>query len=255
MRKILIGILIILGIIVVGCSMNNGAKTSDISTEELVKVNTNYNENTKLENIDLDKESWEKLNIFFSNFSEADVPFFEKDKLVEEELILFGIRHNILNNPKRIDDDNKISSKYVEESVKKYFGKEILNHKTVKAYEIGDDIGYFEYNSGYYSFRRDASYQIDPYTCPTGETFMFSQVRKIQYDIENKVYNVSVDIYDYYPDMDFNGDIYSEEPKEWILKTKPENRDNIPTVRYKVTATIEKLMDGRYILIDYTQIK
>lgn len=255
MRKILIGILIILGSVVVGCSINNGAKASEISTEELVKVNTNYNESTKLENIDLDKELWEKLNIFFSNFSEADVSFFENDKLVEEELILFGIRHNILNNPKRIDDDKKISSKYVEESVKKYFGKEIFNHKTVKAFEIGDDIGYFEYNSGYYSFSTDVPYRIDPYTYPTGETFQFSQARKIQYDTENKVYKVNVDLYSYYPDMEFNGDIYSEEPKEWILKTEPENMDNIPTVCNMVTATIEKLADGRYILIDYIQIK
>lgn len=49
---------------------------------------------------------------------------------------------------------------------------------------------------------------------------------------------MNVDIYSYYQDMDFNGDIYSEEPKEWILKTEP-----------------EKLTDGRYILIDYIQIK
>lgn len=123
MRKILISILILLGSVVVGCSINNGAKTSEISTKELVKVNTNYNENTKLESIELDKESWEKLNIFFSNFSEADVPFFEKNKLEEEELILFGIRHNILNNPKRLNDGNKLSSKYVEESLRSILEK------------------------------------------------------------------------------------------------------------------------------------
>lgn len=240
-----------------GCNKNSNVNQSSIEEQKITKsinssdINSNKS-NTVLEDIDLNKESWEKMNIFFSNFSEANVPFFEKNGLTEDELIAFGIRHNILNNPKRLVNEEKISSKYVEESVKKYFGKKISQNKTVKAYEIGTDVGYYEYDSGYYSFGEDAPYQIDPYRYPTGETSMFSQVTKVQYDIENRVYKANINIYSFYPDMYFEGKIYSEEPKEWLLKNESEN---IPIVCYTAIATIEKLTDGRYILIDYIQIK
>ncbi|CAH2213488.1 hypothetical protein [Tepidibacter aestuarii] len=257
MKKIYIITLFVLIVLVGGCNKNSNLNESSIgdqkTTESLITEEKISDEsNIILEDINLDQKTWKTLNIFFSNFSEADVPFFEKDGLKEDEMIAFGIRHNILNNPKRIVNDEKISSKYVEDSCEKYFGKRISQNKTVKAYEVDSDVGYYEYNSGYYFIGENEQYQIDPYRHPTGETDKFSQVTKFQYNKEQNVYKASINIYSFYPDSDFNGEIYDEKPKEWELRNEPEY---IPTVCDKAIETIERLDDGRYILIDYMHTK
>jgi len=247
MRKILYFItLATLIIFIVACSQKSiPIKSSTVNQNNQKTIEKVSNEkkvtdkiNAILEDVKLDKETSEKLNVFFSNFSEAEVPFFEKDCLSEDELIAFGIRHNIINNPKRLINDEKISSKYVEESVEKYFGKKISQNKTVKAYEIESgngkkDVGYYEYKDGDYFIKDDAHYQIDPYRQPTGEVDKYSEVTKMEYDSRENIYKVNVNIYSYYPDME----------------------DYVPVICDKVVASIEKLNDGRYILIDYMRTK
>lgn len=81
-----------------------------------------------------------RMSVFISNFVEAGLNNFDVDDISDSELIRFGIWHNYINNFKsRIRNCSTkdcpygslvIDSKYVDESVKKYFDMRIRRHKT-----------------------------------------------------------------------------------------------------------------------------
>ena len=84
-----------------------------------------------------------QMSVFLSNFTELLMMGFEAAKLTREELIDFGIWHNYRTNYKsRIVQCGKkqcdfgglcIDSKYVAESVKKYFNVALQEHGEVSA--------------------------------------------------------------------------------------------------------------------------
>lgn len=228
---------------------------------EKILKSFNYTlEKREPQEVTVDKSLRQKLNIFFSNFSEAALPAFEKDKLPNSAMIQFGIRHNLINNFNLVEKydsyngvNGRINPEYVEKAVYKYFGKNITKHETVEAYkEISNgahgDTGYFIFKDGFYLIPDNKNYQIDPARFPNGETAKFSQISKL-YDSGNDYYIAYVDIYSVYPDQ-FQGDYYNGTPEEW--KKQNQSRD-VPTIVSKMKATIKREADGRYILIDYTE--
>ena len=82
-----------------------------------------------------------RMSVFISNFVEAGLNNFDVNDISDSELIRFGVWHNYINNFKsrirRCPTKNCphgsliIDSKYVDESVKKYFDMEIRKHKTI----------------------------------------------------------------------------------------------------------------------------
>ena len=89
------------------------------------------------------KEEWKKLNVFFSNFSEVFLDSFSEGEVTNDELIRYGISHNYHNNPNLIEKvsstSGRLAARYVEASVKKYFGiAQVMHHS----------VGYHEYKDG-----------------------------------------------------------------------------------------------------------
>lgn len=181
--------------------------------------------------VNLSNENLAKLNIFFSNFSEVALESFEKDKISEDMLINFAVRHNVINNwnivEKHDDFHGKIPKEIIEQTILKYFGKAFNNHKSTQEYK-------FE-NGNYILAYAD------------GDTHDFSSVTKI-IDNGNDYYTAYVDIYspqvvDGYPENPYDS------PDKWNMF----EGTSIPKLTWKVKATIKKESDGRYILIDYNE--
>lgn len=178
------------------------------------------------------KDEWKKMNIFFSNFSEAFVKPFEKEQICNKALIDFGIIHNKLNNNSLLKSYDslhfKLDKKYVESSVDKYFGIKSITHETTE-----NSI----YKDGYY---------ITPKS--TGEVYVFSQVTKFV-DIGNSYYIAYLNIY--YAGSGFTGD-----PHGNLNIWKDEG--DIPRLGNKMKATVLKVTsngNSRYILVDYLEDK
>jgi len=174
-----------------------------------------------------------QLNTFFSNFSEAWVPPFQKGKMPNSTLIQFGIMHNVINNRKLIhelrDGNGALTRQYVEQSVKKYFGNAKIVHGTIPGYR---------YTNGQYTF-----------PLGDGEELRFAQLTKLV-DLGNQHFRASVN--EYIAPNHFE-DVHALE-NEW--KRLPE--DERPILRAIMSATINKVTEkgkSRYILIEYVQVK
>ena len=222
-----------------GCSQeiintdDNKTITKNVTSQPSPVTSAQTEKNAEFQPLEvkLSNENLAKLNIFFSNFSEAMLESFEKDKISDDMLIDFAMRHNDLNNQNIIEkhDDlhGKIPKKTVEKTILKYFGKVFNNHKSTQQYK---------FENGYY---------ILPYA--DGDTPDFSSVTKVV-DDGNNYYTSYVDIYspqvvDGYPENRYDS------PDKWnMLEDIP-----IPKLTSKVKATIRKESDGRYILIDYNK--
>ena len=82
-------------ILLTGCGKKaEQAQTSSANTTSANETVAKNNE------VKMDIALKKKLDIFFSNFSEAYVKPFEKDKIDDSSLISFGEKHIIINNKK-----------------------------------------------------------------------------------------------------------------------------------------------------------
>jgi hypothetical protein len=193
--------------------------------------------------VKLDKESRKKLCVFFSNFSEVNLDYFEKSKTIEHQLIRFSIEHNIINNHKAIKQIGKttkglLDPKFVEAAVKKYFGLSIKKHQTVA--DIKNST-FHEYENGKYILPYAFSIEDNP-------EVRFSSILKL-YDIGNNyfiadVYNISIG-------MDFSEEDRYADPE--ILMKGGKEFDYT-----RIKATIQKITEEgktRYILIEYLEYK
>jgi hypothetical protein len=177
-----------------------------------------------------------ELNTFFSNFSEVFVEPFAKDKISDIKLIEFSIYHNYKNNEKRFvkggkEYQVKIKTSYIDETVMKFFGKEIKKHQSVA------DSG-IDYKDGWY-YTTDAS----------GEEYDFSQIVSL-YDNGNGLYTAIVNVYS--AGSGWVGDTHANE-NIW----KKASPDDVPQVTDRMKATLQKVTENgrsRYILIDYTRV-
>ena len=214
-----------------GLNINNKTITKNTTSDPspVKSIQNETREEFQPLEVNLSNENLVKLNIFFSNFSEVALESFEKDKVSEDMLINFAVRHNVINNwniiKKHDDFHGKIPKEIIEQTILKYFGKAFNNHKSTQEYK-------FE-NGNYILAYAD------------GDTHDFSSVTKI-IDNGNDYYTSFVNIYspqvvDGYPENPYDS------PNKWnMFEDTP-----IPELTWKATATIRKESDGRYILIDY----
>lgn len=203
----------------------------------------------------LDKTNIKQFNMFFSNFSEVDLLPFTSDTLQDRKLIIFSIKHILLNEPEKIqasdakDSSGKISAKVVEDTAYKYFGKKITEHGTVLVGQYGDskDIvpRYTTYTNGYY---------IIPTAYNNRSSIVFGESRSFSItnnmtDNKDGTLTADISIYSIKEDnIHFKDDQFTTTPEDWSKSTAPEWR---PTFVGNMTAKIKKEPDGRYILIEY----
>ena len=181
----------------------------------------------------LTKKERQELDTFFSNFSEVGVQPFREGHISNDALIYFGVMHNYLNNDKRFRSpdgtfNSKISARYVDESVEKFFGRHITHHVSVRRNVI--------YKGGYYTLEMGE-----------GEPWNFSQVSEFRTLGHNRFAAV-VSVFTA-PNA-WNGKVHAP-PPSW-----KDEGDGIPEFRLRFRAIIRRVEDHgrrRYILLDYQE--
>lgn len=168
--------------------------------------------------VKLDREQQKKLNTFFSNFSEANVPGFEIGTVTNQVMLDFALRHLYINQFKSLkptDDGNSViaTSRQIDRTTTKYFGRKVQSHQK-------------------------PSYAI---ACADGEGFYFSQVDSLT-KIGARTYKATGTIYS--ASSGGTPDVHGT-PADW------KNSDEDVTAMEKFSAVIES-DDNRYILLEYS---
>jgi hypothetical protein len=182
--------------------------------------------------IKLNLVQWKKLNTYFSNFSEVFFEPFSEGQLSNEEIIRFGVSHNIRNNESLIEnvDENhgRLAAKYVEASVEKYFGIKHIDHKSVPGYR---------FKNGYYIV-----------SWGSGEAYCFSQVTKL-IDIGDDCFIAYTN--EYVASSGFTGDPNGS-AKDW-----EKDEETLPELTDKMRSIIKRIKNKnstRYILMEYKSL-
>ncbi|WP_295455338.1 hypothetical protein [uncultured Thiodictyon sp.] len=85
--------------------------------------------------VTLDPAQQKALNVFFSNFSEADLRSFTPQTLSDATLLEFALAHNLINRLKSLQKSKDgysviITSEQVDRAAEKYFGKRLTHHRS-----------------------------------------------------------------------------------------------------------------------------
>ncbi|MBU1105729.1 MAG: hypothetical protein KKB51_03590 [Candidatus Riflebacteria bacterium] len=170
--------------------------------------------------IKLEPAKQRKLNVFFSNFSEANVESFAQGALSDQAMLDFALRHLYINKFKSLKKSKDgcsviATTEQVDTATMKYFGQKVKQHK-------------------------ESSYTIP---CADGEVFYFSQLDSLE-DIGNKAFKATGTIYSNGPDgiPDVHGT-----PADW-----KETEEDV-SVASKFSALI-KSEGERYILVEYSLV-
>ena len=195
--------------------------------------------------VPLDNARKERLNTFFSNFSEVCLEPFNADSSSETDLIRFGVLHIWFNNRQlihQISGTESLPAAAVTEAVDKYFGRRITTHQAV--------------NSGNYQFQyQDGNYCRSPSFFPDflGQRFAisiyFTQITQLLVQGDN-----------HYTAL---GDIYVKEPQSVSLHSLHRPLSDwdsrmLSTIHHvrSMKATIREFIDPeglpRYQLLDYS---
>ena len=193
--------------------VNNEETDSDIVSEN----KSIYEEFTKLE---ISNNEREKLNTFFSNFSEVYMEPFDEQTLSDADIIRFAVSHNYINNYKRFESSGdytaKIKKEFIEESAEKYFGRKITSHQSTE---------YIKYTNGYY-YKEEAG----------GGEYIFSEIEEL-FEAGDNYYFAIVNIY--MASSGWDGSL---------------SGDDTPELYNKMTAYITK-KNNKYILNEYKIFK
>jgi len=147
--------LLIITMALVGCGNKNEPAQSttaregtQVNSKNTAAGNLSDTGKTASAEIKMDAKMKEKLDTFFSNFSEANVQPFEKGNIDDANLIRFGVKHVILNNAKLIEhkgDENYgyIKAADVDGADLYFWGVKPKKHATIEDYT---------YKEGYYGF-------------------------------------------------------------------------------------------------------
>jgi hypothetical protein len=182
--------------------------------------------------VPLSNSEQQKLDTFMSNFAEVSLPGFALDKPRTEDMLNFGVLHNIINRKSELietqDSQWGVLAENVEQSVKKYFNKDVTAIST-----------------GRYTISGNTNRM---YLVPraSGEALQFAQVVQF-YDRQDGIYEAVVNAYS--ASSGFTGDTHAD-PAKWAQ----EDAENVPTLTGTWRALISKTEDGRYILRGYEQI-
>jgi hypothetical protein len=112
----------------------------------------------------LDAPAWRALNVFFSNFAEANLPPFERDAVDDATLAHFGVMHHVLNDSERIEPAprrrgyRRLAARYVTATVAWYFGRPVSHHEA----RAGEEDGLLLFADGHYVFP-DGDYEARPF--------------------------------------------------------------------------------------------
>lgn len=180
--------------------------------------------------VTLTSELKTQLNSFFTVIVKTRVPAFEKDKLNNDDLILFGVRYNFINNSQALEKYEKeknmakLPEKYVDSAVEKYFGLKLKTHDI-----FTEEIYYAD---GYYYL---------PYNLKIANTF--AQVEKLV-DEGNGIYSADVTTYSATPGSSVDP---NASKKEW------KQAGQMPKVFMNMRARIKKVNIG-YILVEYLRV-
>jgi len=104
----------------------------------------------------LDAATTKAMSIFISNFTELDmyeIP--DAAKMGYDELVHFGVGHNVINNPKQIKKAGgklSVAGKQVGESVKKYFARDMTPSASAEYEGAG-----YDYSKGSFVFATPAN--------------------------------------------------------------------------------------------------
>ncbi|MDY0216780.1 MAG: hypothetical protein RBS19_07490 [Bacteroidales bacterium] len=170
-------------LVVIFAMYSCGAKSNEgnIANKEendsaLLSENKNVcEEYTKLK---ISNEEREKLNTFFSNFSEVYMEPFDEQSLTDTKMIDFAVSHNYINNYKSFessgDNTAKIKKEFIDKSAKKFFGRKITSHQSTE---------YIKYTNGYY-YKEEAS----------GGEYIFSEIEDL-FEVSDYYYYAIVNIY------------------------------------------------------------
>ena len=181
--------------------------------------------------IRLKADEQKKLNVFFSNFSEAFVEPFHQNTLTDHTLIRFGMAHNYANRAKLFEkiengEKSRIRASYIDESAKKYFGRNIAKHQTS---------GEYQYRNGFYDIVN-----------ASGEMQQFSQATRVV-DLGGNRYAVDINVYS--ASSGWVGSMHGT-PQSW-----KKSGEEIPALSQKMKAIVAKTTgaDGKpsYILLEY----
>ncbi len=275
----LLFILLVIVVFFINCNKNGKQKVTqeniksiEIETKSNVvseKVKTEVISEEKMnKTINLDEKSWEKLNIFFSKLYQYDVPYFEQDKLSDDEFIKFAVTYNLLNLPEnleKVNDDEKysekVSVKNVHNVIKKYFGKDFTNDKTITVFY---DYSLLFKDNHYYiptkipkevHSRREPGqsyliYEIDLMRNPTKDMIKFSQVSKMY---QNNETDFTVELCTYRGDM-YHSDTISNS-KFYNIKADELEGYIFYACDKKTKAKIRKIQNDEYIVLEYSENK
>ena len=111
----------------------------------------------------LDSQAWRRLNVFFSNFAEAEVEPFRQGEIPHATLVRFGVMHHVVNAPERIDHTllqfglGRVRASDAAAAVATYFDV----HLQPRAGPVGDPFK-VTYADGYYVFS-EADYPSHPF--------------------------------------------------------------------------------------------
>lgn len=223
---------------------NVSQKTKEVvkSSEKELKVEEDNTKNTKSkeekkedkqdvaimqQDVSMDAILKKKLDTFFSNFSEANVKPFKDGNIANKDLIDFGIVHNYINNKGLIkkmgNQKGRLSAKYVDYSVRKYFDKIVQPHE---------------------SPNNECSYKDGIYIFPITDknNYSFSQITRL---IDNKDGTYTAFINIYLAPITFKN-VHSD------VKVNPNVK-----LKGQMKAIIKKVNNGekeRYILKEYSKI-
>jgi hypothetical protein len=175
----------------------------------------------------------DRLDTFFSNFSEAGLPEFTNGNLALDAILNFGVDHVRLNTPGRemISLDARhwgVPADQVRAAVHKYFGYTLADS------DLRATTRYSLSNSGYYILPK-----------ADGEGATFSQVVTFNATGEGQ-YEATVNVYKASPT--FTGDVHAA-PAEW-LKGDRQELPHLVAV-YHAEVSVADLAGPTYYLVAY----
>ena len=177
---------------------------------------------------------WRRLNIFFSNFAEANVQPFRENHLPAEELIRFGVLHNLINASQRIQavprrpGYGRLPGNHVSAAARKYFGADRVQHQS-----LAGDYSWIQYADGFYVFPR-----------ADGESLPFAQVANLR-DAGEREYIAGVTVYRM---IDEDVDRYGTPIEQ--LRRQGYEVEVVAQMRARIRKIREAGQD-RYILLEY----
>lgn len=178
-----------------------------------------------------------KLDIFFSNFSEVRLPDFTEGNLPLDALLNFGVEHVRMNTPGRemtsLDAHHwGVDVERVRASVDKYFGIKLAET------DLRATTRYSLSNNGFYILPK-----------ADGEGVVFSQVISFE-ALDAGRYKAMLNVYRASPT--FTGDVHAD-PSAWLLGDRQDMPHLIAVYNAEVVTT--GLQEPSYYLVAYQKQK